>query len=816
MKNIKRINLGTGTVDTISIFDSELTRWFDERGLSVEDNFVEINALVPPCKDADLISAQVGVDLQHYAAAGFEYNGKKYVFFDVAASGSRKATSMWVEESVYPELFRWCMCGLKKEDVNEKIAVNKFLAYIGLLASASKRFEDVFGTRIDPRRIGVIKDDEINVSGVMDLVSPSGVDHDAFRRCTINTFDGFAIVNAELTNGESFTGRAPWDKFFAQAVYWNNLKRFGLRNGKSSFVDYWGNTRSLDDVDLVLTESCFKAAKLYSSFEQYCKAFEELGHSICVCIREHSPKLKGMPYQQGQTLLGDEQDADEFAAYAAGTLLKYESSVEAANLLPKGQKQVATMYPALLHEAHTARNAQAKYTSKRNEVLGGRMPEKGYVAFIAPDVVAFAQHLFGLPIVGSLKAGECACSNCTKGYVDITRNPHFDNAHCVLNNVGTMGLIPKKSPTLFVNIFDLTTVQLRADYDGDHVFYSQDSALLKLVAKTIAAIGPSAVDWDVEKAKKSRITRSELASFVSKLLKGSEIGIYADALTKMWAHGYNRDVCDWLTWAGNVLIDAAKHAAVKVDKPDSVKMLDYMPLPSFCRYAKADAQHPAESKYWDETVSKTIWVDGKKTIVTHPRTAYTGSFLDMYSKKVGEMTPAHLQVKDIDDMAFDPEMLLVNPKRPNGRLAGLSRKARKYNEDTGTYEDGGIFQQIAFRHAAEWKKLVKTVDEENINLTHIEWEKAKVAEAKREMLEWAHAQYPDVEVDDETLWTAIYDIVTRNVFSVINSTVAYDDCIKRTYWAVFGEKAAMVVADKLEADGEVVLASFNEDEEDFD
>lgn len=812
MKNIRRINIYKNTVDTITVFDSELTRWFDAKGIDIEKNLIKINSIVPSGKDSDVIADDISIEMQHYAACGFELDNVTYRPFMAAASDVRKGTSTWVSEQVYADLFKWAMCGLNKEAVDGKIAINKFMAYIGLLASASHPFEEIFGRKINVRRVAVIKDGEVSVDGVMDVVNNS-VEHNVNRTCVINAFDGFAAIRSELTNGESCTLRGPWVKAFAQAVKWNSLSAFGLRNGCKTFTDFWGNEVSLKDVDVILTASCFKAVKLFSSWKQYCDAFEALEHCICVCVREHAPKEKGMPYQQGQTLLGSEQDAADFAAFAASTVEKYSNASEAASLLPKGFRSVAKVYPAIMKEAYTSRVLQEKYTSKRVAMLGGRTPELGFNAFIAPDVVAFAQHLFDLNATGSLKAGECACSNCAFGDVDITRNPHFDNAHVIMNNVGLMDMVPAKSPTMFINVLDLTTIQLRADYDGDHVWYSQNEMLLALVKKTINEIGASAVDWDVASAPKSKINKSTIAGFVSHLLKGSEIGIYADALTKMWANGYDRDTCNWLTYAGNVLIDAAKHASTKVQKPANVKALDNMPLPMFARYAKADIEHPATSSYWDEEVAKNVYVDGKKTVVSHPRTAYTGSFMDMYSRKVNETVSETLTVKGLDDVVFDPHMLLVNPLRKFGKLAGLSRKGKKFDVDTQTYTDSGVFQQIAFRHAAEWKKLLKV--DEDITMNRIEWEHAKQEETKRELIAWARAQYPEVKVDDEAIWTAVYDIVTRNVFSVTpnNASIAYDDCIKREYWIVFGDKAAQVVADKI---GEAVLDSFDEEWEDVE
>lgn len=805
MNTITRVNLANNTVDKIAIFDSEITRWFEENGYNVERDLIKINSTVPS-KNFDLEADRIAAELVHYTNVGYDLNGVTYVPVFAAASDVRKATSTWINKEVAPAFWRWAMCGLSIADITGKIAINKYMAYIGLLASASHRFEEAFGKKVDIRRVVVVKDALVNVTGLMDFVNNSGVvDHNVERTIEINAFDGFGIIRKELTNGESCSLRpGPWGKAFVQAVDFRAISAFAFANGKKpEVVDYWGRTVALKDVDIILSESCFKAAKLYHNWEQYCDAFEKLGHNVCACVREHAPKMKGMPYQQGQTLMGDDDDVELFAQHAFDTVSKYQNSNEAVNLLSQYHKAVAKVYPALMKEGHTARTIQEKYESKKQDMLGGRVPELGYNAFIAPDMMAFIQHILGMDITGSLKAGECSCNNCKPGIVDVTRNPHLDNAHVLLNNVDDMKFIDKKTPTMFINIWDLTTIKLRCDYDGDHVWYSQNTDLIDLVNCTYSKLENLPVDWDAPSAPKGVINKAAIANYISGLLKGSEIGLYADALTKMWNNGFDRDVSAWLTYAGNVLIDAAKHGNIKVEKPEAVKEVDGLSLPNFCRFAKADKEHPADSKYWTkERITK-------KGNVLPPRTAYTGSFLDRYSHRVDELVPDVLNIKGLDDLIFDSHVMLIKPDRKIGKLAGLSKKSRDYNKETGCYEDGGLFQQIAFRHADEWKNIVK---QDGFAMNHLEWEEAKKNEAIREMIDWARAQYNGAEgVSDDRILDAVYDIVCRNIFNTKMSD-GLDTVVKNAFWRIFGEKCYKVVCENI---GEATM-EMDFDDDDFD
>ena len=381
MNTIVKYTIANNTYEKIAVFSSEFTRKLEKLG--VEDAIIKICAEVPSVgkkTDVEAKEAEVKSNLTHWCAQGFEYNGHRYFPFEAGSSDIRKATSLWLREELLPIIGKWCLCGLttKAPEVNidnlkmrgfeadqkcfgtgltkipMKLAINKYMAYLGLLSSASKPFVEVFGKAISIRRVAVIPDGFVTVNSKVDLVSATEIKHDVDRSCEINAFDGFAIIRDTLTNGESCTLRGPWLKAFAQAVNFKDVAAFAFEHGiKPEFKDLWGNSVRLADVDVILTESCFKAAKLYESWSQYQDAFEQMGHAICVCVREHKPRLKGMPYQQGQTLMGTEDDALHFMQHAKATVYKYHNPQEAAKLL-RGEHRVAVrMYPALLNERHT-------------------------------------------------------------------------------------------------------------------------------------------------------------------------------------------------------------------------------------------------------------------------------------------------------------------------------------------------------------------------------------------------------------------------------------------------------------------------------
>ena len=797
MNTITKYTVATNTYENIAVFSSEFTRKLESLGAA--DAQIKICSEVPKGKkdETEALEAEVKAKLTHWCVEGFEYNGARYFPFEAGSSDIRKATATWLREDLVPVLGKWCLCGLESKSM--KLAINKYMAYLGLLSSASKPFAEAFGKAIDIRRVVVIPDGFVTVNSKVDLVNGK-IFHDVDRTCEINAFDGFGLIRRNLTNGESCTLRGPWLKAFVQAVNFKELASLAYSRGiKPEFKDFWGNTVHLKDVDVILTESCFKAAKLYQTWEQYQNAFEQMGHTICVCVREHAPRAKGMPYQQGQTLMGNEDDALYFMQHAKSTVYKYSDPAEAAKLLRKDHKIAAKMYPALLNEKHTRKSVQEKYASKRMDMLGGRIPEMGFNAFLAPDLVAFAEHLFGLEIKGFLEAGQCCCIPAKEGPVDVTRNPHLDNAHCILMNRLDMPLA--EGPTMFINIFDMVTIRIRCDYDGDHVWWSQLKRLLELVERTYEQLKNIPIDWDVGKAEKVAITRSAICGFITNLLHGSEIGIYADTMTKMWNSKYDRDTCDWLTYAGNVLIDAAKHASAKIVKPENVKALSAVPLPEFAKYAKADSERPADSDYWTEIREYT----------GTPRCEYSGSFLDMYSRGISENVPEVLTINGLEDEIFDPTMLKLKEDRKG--IPGLFAKGR-YNAATGSYEDTGLFQQIAFRHTDEWNALMNN---ESAKMHRDEWEESCKREALQEIVYYCRNLYADHDlsrVSDDSILDAAYDTIVRYIFTV-KMTDGMDTVVKQCFWRIFGDRAVRALKQK-HLVNDFVDVDFDDDDDLFD
>lgn len=793
MFKINSYSVVTKSVEEIALFTSAMMEKLQSLGRA-DDGIIKVASAM----ESELTDEQRAFAEQHLQTivkSGLDLNGIHYTPFFAGSSDIRKGASDWIDVDVYAMIGKWAMCGIQTKDLN--IAVNKYAAYIGLLMSSTRKFVDVYGRTLNIHRVCVVKDVYVEVTGEVDFIENGKLTRQQRRKeereaakhpryngtveiIRINAFDGAAYIRPECTGGKASTLRAPWVKAMAVPL---DFIRFAKEHNLSTVIkDYWGNDVDLNDIDLVLTESCFKMAGQYKDFDQYQSAFEELGHEIRVCVEEHAPRKKAMPYQQLQTLVGgNEQDALNLAYMAWEHMSKFSDPKETGSLIGGNLGRAIKLWPDLLAESYADRQIKEAYTAKRNRAMGGKVFDLGYNAFIAPDPIAMLEALFGLPVKGVLKAGECFCQNAGRGFVDVTRSPHLDHAHVILYAV------PKPNdyfmgPTMYLNIHDMTTVRLRADYDGDHVWYSRNAFLLNAVRKTDRVLQNLPVDWVAPKAPKSAITRATLSHFFTSLTQTSQIGIYADNFTKFWAWVMEeiredrvsvdeaREAWTWLTWAGNVLIDAAKHGSANVKAPEIVRHFSKMPLPAFCEYAKADSSRPVGCEHWQA------------------KTAPSGGFGDMYAKYVRENVAETLHVEGEENFVFNVSTMMIDPRRPQAGLTGLWNQGY-FNPEKGVYEGQGLFQSLAFTTAKE----IETLGKGGADAHHLDsWEAERGRIALNQIKNWAEENGSSIE--------AAYDVITRRVFTTHYATTGLETAIKRAYWSFFGEMAVQTIADNLNAD----------------
>ena len=730
--------------------------------------------------------------------------GYTFRYLCASASNSRKNTIMFIREDVYDVFMKWACCGLELDDLGDSPA--KRDARLGLLFSNSITWEDVFGKSVDIRRVAVVPDLYITKSGVVDFITlKKEIQHNVCRDIKINAFDGMGVIFSDFAD---FTGTAR-GPFLKPSLFKQDRELVRNEYGET-FVDRWGKTIHIDDVDIVLTESCFKMVDRYASWEAYCDAYEALGHHFCVCIKDEQSRLKDSPYQEGQTLLGDHDDAETFAKMAAGQMAAYSKIENVPKLLGGSIGRAIELCPSLANNWYIKLRMQEVYESKLKRLLGGRLPRIGTYALCAADPVAFWQHVFGHEVTGCLAAGTVAFNRCRTGLVDVCRNPHLDHAHVLMRNTHQDKRLFTDN-VIFLPIYDLISIRLRLDYDGDHLLVSDCKELIDLVKKTNTILKHPAFDWETPPAYKAKWSKAVEARMIDLRKIKDRIGISVNDLTKLWnwfptwlnmhnkwhkidkrqlnefrklpknaSNGKKRRVncsifalrhCSpimfreavlFFTFVSNVFIDAAKHGGAAISYPVWLRrLLKDLPFPKFMKYAKEKE-------------------DDKIT--------FTGSFLDMYSDLIAKSVPETLEVENIDNMIFVPSMITVGQPLS---INGLAQRGRGVGN--GKYVDGGFFTEIAGRHSEMWKELKAEDDDawfkcmENRNLL-----------ALREIEEWAK----DRGYTIEDAYSAIVAVLFKpdGVKYDDSKNIKYYTMMQRAFWDIFGEHVIEVLEAKKAAE----------------
>lgn len=312
------------------------------------------------------------------------------------------------------------------------------MAYMALPCSATDEWKD-----FDIDRVIVIPDWEGEVTDRMLYIKDDYSTEDGVRTVKINHVDGAGMMLPSVSK-KNFMIRAPYIKgLLCSFDFLRFCKEHGIE--KPVLRDRYGLERDLlaEDIRIILTESMFKLAKFYDSWQAYKDAFKA---NNCKCgilkYEEDFFPWKDYNYQMTQTLT-DFTD-EEIAQYTAKThekLRKLASNKEsmlqmlkASSVSPNPFCRAILMYPELLRDAYA--REQIKSVKKRMlaDAKSGAIRCENKRVYAIPDWYAVCQVIFlGIERPdGLLKNGEIACKHFRgKAKVDVLRSPHLYCEHCL-------------------------------------------------------------------------------------------------------------------------------------------------------------------------------------------------------------------------------------------------------------------------------------------------------------------------------------------------------------------------------------------------
>ncbi len=418
----------------------------------------------------------IAVTLSRLAFEGMRIRGRLFVLGERSASMVRQGVLSMVDASIADELTERVTMGL---DI-KKTVLSKWYAYRGLALSSAHCIEGYVPKMIVvPDYMTVINHQVIkhlvdktttytNAEGKQFNFTQKDIAEGVFDY-EINAFDGVGLMHKnialkmeELTHSTTpITTVIYRQPFIKGCLHVFDYEGFFDERGVEYIKDIWGKEHSVHEEMIILTESMYKGLKYfkkygdYRDWDRYWELFKKYEHCISLAranfTEEEEPVYTRSNYQVLQTL---NLPYSEFKTLAYKSAQWIERIVGGDELYTKcflgivdGKCKALNPYvaaiaknDAMMHEPTVNKYIMSLLDKFINDMKCGKLYIKSCFKFIAPDLIALAEHIGGLPVVGCLGPDEFW----TKGkginydgeYV-VTRNPHIcrsENVVLTVNN----------------------------------------------------------------------------------------------------------------------------------------------------------------------------------------------------------------------------------------------------------------------------------------------------------------------------------------------------------------------------------------------
>jgi hypothetical protein len=356
----------------------------------------------------------------HYLAilnkGGFYVNDIRFVPFMASAGMIRKNTAMFINNNIKHPLMDILENG---RDENAPMVAAKFGAYFSLYCSST--------LPVSFPNFAVIPDKEIEAVRTVDFVKYRGIDEDddvaqIDYPMKMNAWDGQGLITPKLA--EQWSSELELDYTFSCAIIRApflkglittfDIQAFANEIAKNNFfVDAYGNTQDIRNIDLIVSESMFKLLTSYSSTEEYVAKCHRngLGFSIAKVNPRKENSHSRTSYQFLQVLkLNDIDIANlceptvewfrDISGHSAENMIIYATGE--TGFEPKDFSKMDTAVKAILLNPALSRDRyiQEKFIKtikkkKKESYMGSLLINSNY-QFMVGDPYYQACHMFGL------------------------------------------------------------------------------------------------------------------------------------------------------------------------------------------------------------------------------------------------------------------------------------------------------------------------------------------------------------------------------------------------------------------------------------
>lgn len=489
---------------------------------------------------------------------GFKINGIKFKRLLATNGGVKKATIVYVSETIYPRLTSLIDNG---RNLEKPFVPAKLESYKSLTCSASIPVSD-------PKGILVINDCETEFLSDVILLDDTITQYPTLTyekdyKIKLIENDGYGLIHPELS--QKWTEELEKDGCFISAgfcirnsfckgmLFTFDYKDFGFNYSDTYIVkDAWGNLKDVRETQIVLTTSMLKLWDSYDCIEDYIDNCKINGYSFSVTkmIPKELENERNLNYQFIQSYDFTDEDLEELILPTINDINDVlGKDIDKSLLFLRGiHLNEHTYYDllepnfikALMVDRHMINDpfVRAKIHNmikKRiNEAKIGVLKVKGNFSIISGDPFSLCQSMFGLEVTGLLKAGEFYSSYWNNKGVDkvVAYRPPM-TCH---NNIRILRLKNTKDMkywyhylnniTIF-NSWDTTKHALNGcDCDGDQILTTNNPVLLRTTKELDAVVC-------IQKTVKKIVVTEEDLIQANKNGFGDEIGSTTNKITTM-------------------------------------------------------------------------------------------------------------------------------------------------------------------------------------------------------------------------------------------------------------------------------------------
>ncbi|MED4016978.1 hypothetical protein [Sutcliffiella cohnii] len=324
-----------------------------------------------------------------------------------------------------------------------------------------------------------------------------------------------------------------------------DIKTWFQENGVTHISDLWGNLMNVNDIDMILTESCFKAKLealegknkwLFSSAKEYMESLVKYGHNY-IGIANHVKSVNendiytSLNYQfinslnltiddimalskkQGKMLMDILKRGDTAAVKAFLNMTIRDNDKDR---LDTDIQKVVDIDARMIFDPRVQTFLRNRVLEALKDMLKGRIQIKANYRFITGDCIAFMEYVSGKTVKGFLNKDEFYC-NGVAGENVMMRNP-LTSWHEVKKGQFIQSdnkYLQHLDNVVQLNCYDLTMPQLSgADVDGDKIMLTNEPLILKAVLDDLVIVN----DDDKTTAKAFEYNMENIINFELKNL----------------------------------------------------------------------------------------------------------------------------------------------------------------------------------------------------------------------------------------------------------------------------------------------------------